>query len=127
MVNQEKTELIISGLTEMSSESFFNSKDHGFHEPIERMRRCIQLHDPEMLTQYDTLIALGRLMLITTEVAEAAEAIRHGDKANYAEELADILIRVGDESFRMDVPLGEAVVEKHKINRGREKMHGKLA
>jgi hypothetical protein len=37
-----------------------------------------------------------KLMLIVTEVAEAQEALRNGDRENEAEEVADILIRVLD-------------------------------
>jgi len=36
------------------------------------------------------------LVLMVTELAEAMEAVEKGDKANFAEELADVAIRMGD-------------------------------
>ena len=36
------------------------------------------------------------LALVHSEVSEALEALRNGDKENFAEEMADIVIRVAD-------------------------------
>jgi len=44
----------------------------------------------------DTYKIPAILALIHSEVSEALEAFRHNDKTNFAEELADILIRVLD-------------------------------
>ncbi len=38
----------------------------------------------------------AHLMLMVTELAEAIEAVEKGDAANFREELADLMIRVGD-------------------------------
>ena len=39
---------------------------------------------------------LAKLMLVATEVSEAAETVRNNDVVNFEEELADIIIRVLD-------------------------------
>jgi NTP pyrophosphatase (non-canonical NTP hydrolase) len=78
---------------------------------------------PLIMTEGDVM--LGKLMLLVTEVAEAAEAVRHDDFDNFKEELADAAIRLLDitESCGMDL---EAEIEaKMVINRQREHKHGK--
>lgn len=75
----------------------------------------------------NTTVLLSKLMLITTEVAEAAEAIRKGDMANFAEELADICIRVFDVAGATGVDLESSIINKQKKNDKRKHMHGKLA
>lgn len=92
--------------------------DHGFHEskPVFGAQGQSSRH------------ILSWLMLITTEVAEAAEAVRMGDKANFAEELADICIRVFDTAEALDVNLEQAIVDKMAKNERRAIRHGgKLA
>lgn len=70
---------------------------------------------------------LSTLMLVTTEVAEAAEAVRKGDAENLSEELADICIRVFDFAGALDINLEQAILDKMLKNEGRPRMHGKLA
>ena len=84
----------------------------------------------------DPLKVLGRLMLIDTEVAEAAEAVRHGDWENFEEELADVCIRAFDlyTQLRKTIPddgraqgagsLEQAIINKMERNRKRGHMHG---
>lgn len=67
----------------------------------------------------------GRLMLIVTELAEACEADRHGDRDNLAEELADVAIRLGDLCGGLGIDLEQAVLDKMAINEGRPVLHGK--
>lgn len=84
--------------------------------------------DPERL--------LGKLMLVDTEVAEAAEAVRKGDLANYREELADICIRVFHLAWQSSREVGsephqivrwsleQEIVDKLNKNRKRPYRHG---
>lgn len=69
---------------------------------------------------------LELLMLVTTEVAEAAEEWRKAplDKLALAEELADIVIRVADAAGHWGVDLEAAVVEKMARNLERPTRHG---
>ena len=72
------------------------------------------------------------LMLIVTELAEACEALRHGnppdDKipefSGVEAELADACIRIFDMAEARGYRLGEAICAKAKMNEGRPAMHG---
>jgi len=70
------------------------------------------------------------LMLIVTEVAEAMEAYRKvgPDRvrydANFVEELADVIIRIMDMSYRFDLPLSTAILNKMDANKERSHRHG---
>lgn len=63
-------------------------------------------------------------MLVASELGEACEAIRHGDKENLAEELADIVIRIADFCGWYDIDLEKAIAEKMEKNRNRPYKHG---
>lgn len=77
---------------------------------------------------------LELLMLITTEVAECAEAYRNGnppcDKdgmegiSNAEEELADVIIRVLHMGREFGMDLTNAVLAKMRCNWKREHRHG---
>lgn len=75
----------------------------------------------------NVLLMLSKLMLVDTEVAEAAEAVRHGDRENFTEELADVCIRVFDIAGATGVNLESAIEQKMKVNEARSPMHGKRA
>ena len=79
---------------------------------------------------FDPLRALAALMLVVTEVAEAAEELRNEDPfkhSGFSEELADICIRVFDLAGARGVDLESAIEIKMKLNESREHMHGKVA
>jgi len=69
---------------------------------------------------------LGKLMLVVSEVAEAAEAVRHGDQAAYEEELADTFIRLLDICGTQGIDPLEIISRKVKTNNERPTRHGKL-
>lgn len=64
------------------------------------------------------------LALIHSEVSEALEAFRGDDKANFEEELADVIIRVLDCAGGLDFDIDAAVLSKMEKNRGRGYRHG---
>lgn len=68
---------------------------------------------------------LGKLMLVVTEVAEAAEAVRHNDRRNFEEEIADTFIRLFDICGTMNINTDKIVEDKMEINEEREIRHGK--
>lgn len=86
---------------------------HGFHE------RHVAFENDEDVPQI-----LAWLMLVSTEVAEAAEAVRNGDEANFTEELADICIRVFDYAFALGINLQAAIEAKMTKNEARAFRHG---
>jgi NTP pyrophosphatase (non-canonical NTP hydrolase) len=67
----------------------------------------------------------ARVMLVVTELAEAVEGLRHGDRANFAEELADTVIRIGDLCGGLKIDLEAEVLRKMAINSKRPRLHGK--
>ncbi|MDY6957775.1 MAG: MazG-like family protein [Halobacteriota archaeon] len=64
------------------------------------------------------------LCLVHSEVSEALEAHRNHDKENFAEELADIIIRVFDMAVGLGIDIQEEVIKKHLVNVQRPYRHG---
>lgn len=65
------------------------------------------------------------LMLIVTELSEACEADRHGNKENFNEEIADTFIRLGDLCGWLDIDINNEIKKKMKKNEERSYKHGK--
>lgn len=70
--------------------------------------------------EFGTMIAL-----VHSELSEALEADRHGDKGMVAEEIADVFIRLGDLCGGLDIDIERAIKNKmtertcatcHKVN-----------
>lgn len=105
-------------LRELSTEIYKTARSKGFHEFMPLFGQPGQ----------DTRHILSWLMLIVTEVAEAAEAVRIGDIDNFGEEMADVIIRTLDTCHALGVDLDSAVLAKMEKNKLRPVMHGgKLA
>jgi len=68
---------------------------------------------------------LAEVGLIHTEVAEAQESIRNNDYYNLSLECADIIIRVLNFCTRKGIPIEKRLWEKSKINKKRQKKHGR--
>lgn len=64
------------------------------------------------------------LCLVHSEVSEALEAYREGDKEGFSEELADIAIRLLDAAEGYGIDLEDEIVKKHEYNKTREYRHG---
>lgn len=83
----------------------------------------------EYLTKHpeelELIIDLAEVGLFVTEVAELMEDIRNAKEENYAEEGADIVIRVMNWFNRKKIDLESAIQKKHKKNMKRERLHGK--
>lgn len=73
------------------------------------------------------------LMLAVTELAEAVEALRHGDPpddkipdfSGAEAEIADCVIRLMDQCAARGWRLPEAIEAKHRYNMTRPRKHGK--
>ena len=81
-----------------------NALDHGWWEDVRPI--------PEILC------------LIHSEVSEALEAYRDDDMENFAEELADVAIRVLDAAEGYEIDLESEILKKHEINKTRPYRHG---
>ena len=66
------------------------------------------------------------LMLIVTELAEAMEAHRKQDEANFKEELADTFIRLFDLCGGLGIDIEKEIREKSEKNKARPYKHGKI-
>jgi len=76
-------------------------------------------------TRFDEVESIStHLCLIHSEVSEALEAVRDNDPENFAEELADIMIRTIHLAHGLGVNLDSGVRMKIEKNRGREYQHG---
>lgn len=64
------------------------------------------------------------LALIHSEASEALEAFRKNDKENFAEELADVIIRVLDCSAGLGIDIDSTVRAKLEKNKARAYKHG---
>lgn len=92
-------------LNQLVKEAYANAREHGFWEASSNIAE--------------------KLMLIVTEVAEACEADRTDDKEGFAEELADIVIRVADLAGGLGIDLEHEIATKMEANKKRPKLHGK--
>ncbi len=99
-----------------------NAEDKGFWEDY--FQAC-NIKDKEVAKNMINNAIGNRLMLIVSEVAEAQEALRKNDFNNFAEELADIVIRVCDLAGGLNVDLEQEIVKKMEINKSRPYKHGK--
>ncbi|MGE4340911.1 MAG: MazG nucleotide pyrophosphohydrolase domain-containing protein [Pigmentiphaga sp.] len=73
---------------------------------------------------HDIYIVPAILALIHSEVSEALEAFRTGDRENFAEELADVAIRVLDCATGLGIDLDKEIRAKVEKNRRRAYRHG---
>ena len=69
---------------------------------------------------------MEKLMLVVTEVAEAAEDVRHDNWEHFEEEIADTMIRLLDITGTLGIDIETAIAKKMTVNRGRPWRHGKL-
>jgi NTP pyrophosphatase (non-canonical NTP hydrolase) len=74
--------------------------------------------------RHSVLKLCTHMALVHSEVSEATEAIRHDDHINFAEELADIIIRVASIAHGLGISLDKEVKLKLKTNAGRGHRHG---
>lgn len=65
------------------------------------------------------------LLRLHSEVSEASEAARDEDWKGFAEELADIFIRLANVAEVMGVDLEAEVEKKHEKNVSRPPLHGR--
>lgn len=97
---------------------FWDHADLGSH--LERLQR-----GPSMQGTDNPSIVPEKLMLVVTEVAEAMEAYRNDDHPEFAEELADTIIRILDLCAYLCIDIDRAVITKVLKNRKREHLHGR--
>ena len=85
--------------------------DHGWYEGINKGN----------VTPHQVLAWVA---LMHSELSEAVEGYRKGDMQNFAEELADTVIRIFDTSAFMGIDIAAEVAKKHAANLKRPYKHG---
>ncbi len=104
-------------------EAHENAREKGFWEDYDLINRLEAIGEPMESIKKNAINS--RLMLITSEVAEATEELRTGNKKSFELEMADIFIRVADLCGGLEIDLAAAVAKKMGINKNRERLHGK--
>jgi len=107
-----------------------NAVNHGFWDDLQNTDNDLDLEWHKIafknpVCEIDVNAISTRLMLIVGEVAEAQEGLRHNDRSNFAEELADIVIRVFDLAGGLDIDLEAEIIKKMATNASRPYKHGK--
>lgn len=69
---------------------------------------------------------MEKLMLVVTELAEAAEAYRKQDEHNFKEEIGDAMIRLFDLAGSLGIDLEKEIGDKMLYNETRPNKHGKI-
>lgn len=95
-------------------------KRKGFYTPPSISGR---VHAKHVVRNSEMMLA--KLMLVTTEVAEAAEACRDENMKQFGEELADIIIRVLDITASCEIDIGVHVRKKLAAWILRPSLHGR--
>lgn len=108
-------------LNEMRDRAHENATIKGFHDAYNSIKKTVRENPLVIRNMYIS----QHLMLLVSEVAEAQEALRHDDWANFKEELADIAIRLGDICGLCDIDLEAEVQKKMTKNASRPRKHGK--
>jgi len=116
-------------LQELGRQSNTNARNKGFYEEIDRLMAHPHLN-PEDKAFIRYLWRANRLMLITSELAEALEGLRHSNlstlpgSGGFGEELADAQIRLADFAADDNIDLDSAVSMKMAHNANRPRKHG---
>jgi len=93
---------------------------------IQAMRTDKGFYTPtSLLTTNDRDMMLGKLMLVVTELAEAAEDVRDGNYVHFYEEIADSIIRLFDIAATTEMDIDYEVRTKMEKNRLRPFLHGR--
>jgi len=99
---------------ELQKLAYSIAKANGFHERDKN--KAVVWNDPARVP--------ALLMLSVSELAEALEAFRRNDPANFIEELADTIIRICDTAETLNMNLEHAIIKKCKRNKVRGYKHG---
>lgn len=113
-------------LDKLAREIHEHNRRQGFYDR-ERLRAVDPVNGDVEGRPENPSLPSEKLLLIVSEVCEAQDALRNGDEANEAEEIADILIRTLDYAAWRGISLDREVAAKMDANRRRPRLHGRKA
>lgn len=100
-------------------------------EKVHEWARGKGFYDRETIASYGSHVIenpslpMEKLLLIVTEISEAADAMRSGSASEEAEEIADAMIRILDYAYWRGIDLDYEVARKMAFNEGRPYLHGR--
>ena len=107
-------------LNQLANRCYKISKQNGFWDDFQ----LCELNDDEKSANY---IIGTKLALISSEVSEALDEMRSDHTMQeFANELADIIIRTLDLAKGLDIDIETIVSNKMDKNEARPRLHGKL-
>lgn len=111
-------------------EALRHGKESNYMNEVHRaIEELITLNNKSTTIRPNQQIPLifGKLSLILSEIGEAAEAAVKNNYTNFAEELADAVMRIFQQCGAMGIPIGSAILSKMQVNADRPQRHGKVS
>jgi len=105
-----------------------NARNKGFWDKYDQV--------VEKFPEAEVDMDLAKYALVASEIGEGVEGVRKPGQCDKnglehlskeAEELADTVIRIMDYCEEKGINLAQAILDKHEYNKGRPRLHGKLA
>lgn len=109
----DREEIMPRSIAEIAAEIAVWREGKGFYTPS------------TLTTEHERDMMLGKLMLVVSEVLEAAECVRQEADINFSEEITDAVIRLFDIAHTTGIDLETEIERKMAVNRKRPMRHGK--
>lgn len=117
--------------SESCEDAGINAIQHGFYDDIlyylESIKTDVNKNKKDKHESIVNAYICQFLLGIVKECTEAMDALnsKNPDMNNFAEELADIKIRVDSLAYCLDIPIAKIQKNKMEFNKTREYLHGK--
>ena len=100
-----------------------NANRKGFYTPDSIIKAPLS-YDYGDYRELNAELTIATLMMCVTELSEAVKAVQRGDEKNFAEELADTMIRILGICGEMKIDILTEINKKMEKNFSRENRHG---
>ena len=129
----DNKEQILNDLKALQADIHATALDKGWWDDRNNLISLAKSHHPSTAKYAKSAVVGSALALIHSEVSEALEADRNGDKPDdkipeytgMEAELADVMIRIYDLAEAFGLRVNEAMIEKIQMNKSRSHKHGK--